>query len=78
MRTIQETRFECLKLANILATTKIIGRYDVLTTAESYYEWVTKDLRDTLVATAALERATEHYRNQGQALDPFEVMKRTY
>lgn len=43
MKSLSNLRMECLKLANILATTKIIKPTEVLTTARSYFAYVDGD-----------------------------------
>jgi hypothetical protein len=40
MRSIQDTRLECLKLASALAHGKIIKADEVQTRAEAYFNWV--------------------------------------
>lgn len=60
MRSIQETRAECLKLANILATTKVIPHTHVLHTAESYFKWIMEEKE--VVEPAQLESLVRRFR----------------
>lgn len=60
MRSIQETRAECLKLANILASTKIIPHTQVIYTAESYFKWIMEEKE--VVEPAQLEALGRRFR----------------
>lgn len=42
MKTDQQLRLECVKLANVLASAKVIPAKDVLAKAEELYQWVIK------------------------------------
>lgn len=60
MRSIQETRTECLRMANILASAKVVPHTEVLTLAESYYKWIMEEKE--VVEPAKLEALVGRYR----------------
>lgn len=60
MRSIQETRAECLRLANILASTKVINHDSVLYVAESYFKWIMEEKE--IVEPASLEALVRKFR----------------
>lgn len=43
MRTIQETRLECIRLATVLASSKAIEPGNVIEQAKAYFAWIRGD-----------------------------------
>jgi hypothetical protein len=47
LKSLSSMRMECLKLANILATAKVIKSTEVLTVARGYFAYVDGDEKQT-------------------------------
>lgn len=62
MRSTDDTRLECLKLANSLAQGKIIPAHEVQARAEEYFKWVRGEgLNNEPVGSERLARLKERF-----------------
>ena len=60
MKSFSETRLECVRLANVLATAKVIPPKEVIPTAMEFFKWI--DGGDEKATPNDVARVAERFR----------------